>query len=131
MVSARPFVVRFGLDDFDVEAPTLLFLDPTTMVPLAKDALPRGFVLNDQRVAQPVLLDDHPLYKRSFLCLRGTREYHNHPQHSGDDWFLYRRYMGLLHAIDLVLRTMIDRTHARLLFLGNALQVRWELEVPL
>jgi len=25
-----------------------------------------------------------------FFCIRGIREYHNHPYHTGDAWLLYR-----------------------------------------
>lgn len=39
-------------------------------------------------INQNVLLQDNK--KDLFFCLRGIKEYHEHPQHSGDSWFLYR-----------------------------------------
>lgn len=39
-------------------------------------------------INQNILLEDNR--KQLFFCLRGIKEYHEHPQHNGDSWFLYR-----------------------------------------
>jgi len=28
----------------------------------------------------------HPVTNRPFICMRGSREYHTHPSHTGDHW---------------------------------------------
>ena len=55
-----------------------------------------------------LLVDQHPITGRPFLCVPGTREYHSHPQHSGDDWLLHRSTGAgrLIPLCDLLWRTM-------------------------
>lgn len=37
----------------------------------------------------------HPQTNRPFVCMRGSREYHTHPQHVGDLWANYRGQPGM------------------------------------
>ena len=37
-----------------------------------------------------LFINGHPETGHVFLCKPGVREYHTHPEHSGDDWLLYR-----------------------------------------
>jgi hypothetical protein len=79
--------VRIDFTNYDLWAPSVRFIDartrepaaPTVRAPFMTDAGPRD-----------ALVDGHPETGRPFLCLPGIREYHNHPQHTGDDWLLHR-----------------------------------------
>ncbi len=115
----RPPAIAFGaLIDFanyDFWAPSVRLVDPFTQVPYRGKDLPTRLVravplpgvnaadLNPQAagIAQPQPLmqfygdDDIP-----FLCLPGVREYHTHPAHTGDAWFIHRaKGEGTLHFI--------------------------------
>lgn len=79
--------IALRYDNYDLWPPSLTFIDPLTGVPAAPpvaalDRIDNGEVRN-------VLLG-HPTTRQPFLCLPGLREYHEHPQHSGDDWLLHR-----------------------------------------
>ena len=51
------------------------------------------------QIRQQDLLQGEP-DKIPFLCVRGIKEYHDHPAHSGDSWFLHRNNgEGTLHYI--------------------------------
>ena len=40
--------------------------------------------------AHNLVIDSHPVTNRPFFCIPGIRQYHDHPQHSGDSWLLHR-----------------------------------------
>jgi len=97
--------IRLDYTNYDLWPPSLLFIDPHTGAPVmppvrALDEI--GGEVND------ALIDGHPDTGLPFLCLPGLREYHSHPQHSGDDWLLHRRNgAGNLHVVcDRVWRRM-------------------------
>lgn len=99
--------VRFDYTDFDVYPPSVRFIDPRTgddRLPMTRALMPTPEGPRD------LLINEHPEHKRAFLCVPGTREYHNHPQHSGDLWLLHRGSgAGCLAPLcDLVWRTMAD-----------------------
>ncbi|MFL5562030.1 MAG: putative metal-binding protein [Gemmatimonadaceae bacterium] len=79
--------IRLTYENYDLWAPSLTFIDPFTRRPvkphLAAVMLTPGGLRN-------VLIDAHPTTRLPFLCLPGIREYHSHPQHTGDDWLLHR-----------------------------------------
>lgn len=79
--------IRLNFDNYDLWPPSLTFIGPMT----GRPALP---VVNaperDERGEPRNVLLGHPITKQPFLCLPGLREYHSHPQHSGDDWLLHR-----------------------------------------
>lgn len=80
--------IRLDYHNFDLWPPSLTFIDPLTRDPKppvigAPDKEPDGEV-RDALIAQ------HPTTGLPFLCIAGVREYHTHPQHSGDDWLLHR-----------------------------------------
>ncbi len=86
-VPTVPVCVRIDYRNYDLWAPSVTFIDPLTRSPApppvrAFNATPSG--------PRDVLLDAHPTSGRPFLCLPGVREYHEHPQHSGDYWLLHR-----------------------------------------
>jgi hypothetical protein len=101
-----PCAVRIAYDNYDLWAPSVLFIDPLTRQP-AKPAV-SAFHASPEG-PRNVLIDAHPLSGHPFLCVPGIREYHNHPQHTGDDWLLHRETgAGSLGVIcDRIWRFMI------------------------
>lgn len=128
-LSAQAFKARFDLTDYDLRAPSLEFRDPwkeDTL--LSYSTMFRAFEYEKDRQSHLVLLDDHPTTHKPFLCLRGIREYHEHPQHSGDDWLLYRTQMSLFSIVMSLWRASIDLVHPILIPHPNGLQVQWNVE---
>lgn len=79
--------IRVTYENFDLWPPSLTFIDALTrqpVMPPVRAFLPTAEGLRD------VLINGHPETGLPFLCLPGIREYHRHPQHSGDDWLLHR-----------------------------------------
>jgi Predicted metal binding domain len=124
-LAASAFKARFDLSDYDLRAPSLSFLDPSTDTPLRYGTMFRAIEFEEQRKAHIVLLDDHPATHEPFLCLRGIREYHEHPQHSGDEWLLYRRDMSLFSIVMSLWRVSIDLIHPQIVLQPNGIQVQW------
>lgn len=131
VLAARAFGVRLSLDDYDQRAPALTFHDPWTWDLLPPDRIPLGQTVDEHGKAQLVVLNDHPETRRPFLCIRGTREYHEHPQHTGDDWAMYRGDAGLFSLLSTVWRTCVDlaRPHLVLVRPGDV-RLQWEAEAP-
>src|ERR1035441_3083876 len=84
-MAGRGFTARIDLSDYDVVAPSIEFFDPWSNQPLPFELMFRAIEFEQQRGPHAVLLPDHPITHKPFLCLRGVREYHEHPQHTGDD----------------------------------------------
>lgn len=79
--------IRLTYENYDLWAPSLTFIDAFTRQP----AMPpvRAFMsMNDG--PRDVLIDGHPETGLPFFCVAGIREYHSHPQHTGDSWLLHR-----------------------------------------
>jgi Predicted metal binding domain len=130
-LAARSFKARFDLTDFDLRAPSVDFRDPWTDEILAYETMFRALEFEKDRKAHVVILPDHPHTHKPFLCLRGIREYHEHPQHSGDDWLLYRGSMNLFSIVMSLWRVSVDLIHAHLAVQPNNLQVQWVTEEKL
>jgi hypothetical protein len=125
-LSARAFKARFDLTDYDLRAPSLVFLDPWTNQEMKYEEMFRAFEFEKTRGSHLVLLGDHPSTHRPFLCLRGIREYHEHPQHSGDEWLLYRLETNIFSIVLSVWRACIDIVTPTLV--PQAMQVQWQGE---
>jgi hypothetical protein len=80
--------VRLDYWNFDLWPPSLTFLDPLTRQPGPPPVRAPDRVSPTE--VRDALIDQHPATLQPFLCLPGIREYHTHPQHSGDDWLLHR-----------------------------------------
>jgi hypothetical protein len=95
--------IRLRFDNYDLWPPSLTFIDPRTGGPAAPVVSAPDTVNGEVR---NVLLG-HP-NGLPFLCVPGVREYHEHPQHTGDDWLLHREAgAGRLAVIcDIVWRRM-------------------------
>lgn len=79
--------VRVDYTNYDLWPPSVTFVDPRTREP-APPAVRAPHM--EAEGARDALVDGHPDTGRPFLCLPGVREYHEHPQHTGDDWLLHR-----------------------------------------
>lgn len=127
-LSARTIRTRFDLTDYDLRAPSLTFYDGWTDTKLTYATMFRAMEFEEQRQAHLVLLDDHPNTHLPFLCLRGIREYHEHPQHSGDDWLLYRTEMNLFSIVMSAWRACVDLPAPVLVLNAGATQLQWSTE---
>jgi hypothetical protein len=124
-LSASAFKAHFDLSNYDLDAPGLEFRNPWTDAPLQFNTMFRAFQFDENRKGHVVLLDDHPLTHRPFLCIRGIREYHEHPQHSGDQWLLYRGSMNMFSTVMSLWRVAIDLPRPILIPQDNGAQVQW------
>jgi hypothetical protein len=123
----RALGVRVLMDDYDQRAPSVTFRDPWTWELLPYNELSRAILVDEKGTSRVVLLDSHPATKQPFLCLRGTREYHEHPQHSGDDWMLVRGSFGLFALLSTVWRTCVENARPHLLLKPpDQVQIQWE-----
>lgn len=85
------FSVKINFTNYDYEPPSVVFLNPFTEELVRRDQVPIGFLqVNKSNPFQPVDLLQGGGNMIPFFCIPGVREYHNHPAHSGDSWFLYR-----------------------------------------
>lgn len=123
-LAGRAFGVRLGLDDFDLMPPSVTFLDPWSREPLKYEEMFRALHETESGQHMIVLQPPHPKTGLPFLCMRGVREYHEHPQHTGDDWLLYRGDLGAFSVVSTIWRTCINAVRPRLAL--NPLQVQWE-----
>lgn len=105
VVPAMPVAIRLNFANYDLWPPSLTFIDPILREPAAPLARAIELVNGEPRDALLV----HPETQAPFLCMPGVREYHAHPQHTGDDWLLHRSTgAGRLAVIcDIVWRRMI------------------------
>lgn len=97
--------VRFEFDNYDLWPPALTFIELADGTPWMP---PMRAITSTPDGPRDLLIDAHPKTLRPFLCVPGTREYHSHPQHSGDDWLLHRSSGAgrLVPLCDLLWRTM-------------------------
>lgn len=115
----KPPVIVAGVvidfTNYDLRPPSVRFVDPFTREPLmAKDLRfamlrrPQVPGATPETVAEMMLqglppqnmIQSHGPEELPFLCLPGTREYHDHPAHTGDAWLLHRRSgEGSLHFV--------------------------------
>jgi Predicted metal binding domain len=124
-LAARAFGVKISLEDFDQRAPSVVFCDPFTWEELPYEKLHRGNHIGDNGTAFNVILGGHPLTKKPFLCMRGIREYHEHPQHTGDDWMQYRKHVGLFSTLDTIWKTCVLNANPNLILQPPNIQVNW------
>lgn len=130
-LSASAFKAHFDLSNYDLDAPSLEFRDPWTDAALQYNSMFRALQFDEHRKGQIVLLDDHPITHKPFLCLRGIREYHQHPQHSGDEWLLYRNSINMFSIVMSLWRVAIDIVHPTFIIQENGAQVQWAGEEKL
>ncbi len=122
----RPAMLVFGaridFSNYDLWAPSVQLVDPFTLAPYrlreAPTRLTRAMRVTPEGAPQPAfqaanLLIAHNEEDIPFVCMPGTREYHEHPAHTGDSWLLHRG-LGegtLAHIVTVLARHGIE--HAR------------------
>ena len=100
------FGVELDFTNYDMWPPSVRFINPLTREPWPDGMVsPFPVLLNGQAVPLFLRFEEDPAtgMKRvgrpvlsqankgpAFLCMRGVREYHEHPAHSGDSWLQYR-----------------------------------------
>lgn len=119
---------RLDFTNYDMWPPSVIFVDALTGQALAQgppvgalDFRPGGSP-SDPGGPQTLLLAPHPVTQRPFICQAGIREYHTHPEHSGDDWLLHRGSgQGTLAAICEQLWLLMARTVCGVQFMAQQL----------
>lgn len=86
-MSAVVCAIRLDYSNYDVLPPSLTFIDFISGEPATPHV---GAFVPTEAGPRNVLIAAHPDTRQPFLCIPGIREYHTHPQHSGDDWLLHR-----------------------------------------
>lgn len=104
-IPAMAACVRFEFTNYDLWAPSVEFINPFTGDYAAP---PVQAIIDSDEGPRDLIVHSHPDTNRPFFCVPGTRQYHDHPQHSGDSWLLHRRAgEGRLATIcDRIWRTM-------------------------
>jgi hypothetical protein len=109
--NVRPAHLLFGVHldftNYDIWPPSLKFADPLSREPwpngmstpvtvvLGGAIMPLFLRFRSDALNPSVLIPEHAVICQAntgpaFLCMRGIREYHEHPAHSGDSWLQYR-----------------------------------------
>lgn len=107
----QPSPVLFGalLDftNYDAEPPSVRVIHPWTQAPLHAAECPTPLpVLDDPQKPRFLLQAWTASEDIPFVCTPGVREYHRHPGHTGDSWWLRRgRGEGTLPHVLEVLTT--------------------------
>jgi hypothetical protein len=129
-VPAMTASVRIDFSDYDLQAPSVEFIDPAS----GEFAQPPVQALIDtDEGPRNLVVQMHPDTGRPFFCVPGIREYHRHPQHAGDSWLLHRASgAGSLATIcDRIWRSMARSLlgiHMQLQTLPTGLQLELRLQ---
>jgi hypothetical protein len=97
--------IRLDFSNYDLWPPSVVFIDLFSGQPCLPHV--RALITTPDG-PRDLLVNGHPETRLPFLCVPGTREYHAHPQHTGDHWLLHRRMgAGALATIsDRIWRSM-------------------------
>lgn len=79
--------VRLDYSNYDLWPPAVEFIDPASGE-FAPPPVPA--IVPTPEGPRNLLVGSHPETRRPFFCVPGVRQYHEHPQHSGDSWLLHR-----------------------------------------
>jgi hypothetical protein len=95
----HPVAVLFGVEldfsNYDLWPPSVTLVDPFTREPYTNKTLPAGLGFprlteDEPPKLQNLLQPSEDPEGKPFICIPGTREYHQHPYHTGDSWLLHR-----------------------------------------
>lgn len=116
-IPAMTACVRIDFANFDLEPPSVEFIDPFTG---DYTSPPVQALVDTDEGPRDLVVHSHPDTNRPFFCVPGIRQYHDHPQHSGDSWLLHREtHEGSLATIcDRIWRAMVRN------LLGVSIQVQ-------
>lgn len=114
--------IRLEYDNYDLWPPSLTFIDIFTGRP-ADSPLPAAWIDGPDGPRNVLIRDAHG---KQFICFPGTREFHDHPDHDGDSWELYRA------AGHGRLAVVCDRVYSTLtaLIAGVQIQMQTSLVYP-
>lgn len=93
------FAVKINFDNYDFHPLSVTFVNPFTFDPVMDiNQLPTHFfrkigILPTGAPQRQALLQGYT-GTPPFICIAGVREYHDHPAHTGDSWFLHRKIGG-------------------------------------
>ena len=68
--------LRLLCNDWNERPPSVVFLDAQGQAVSSIERDPSGVFNNSS----------HPVTGKPFICMKGVREYHTHPSHTGDAW---------------------------------------------
>lgn len=128
------FAVKINFSNYDVEPPSVVFINPFTEQIVKREQIPIAFIqVNQVNLFQPQDLLQGMGDITPFFCIPGIKEYHDHPAHSGDSWFLYRkRGEGeLLFILDQLYNHSIPMSAGfQVNVLAQAMRIQQELKLP-
>lgn len=92
------FCVKIDYTNWDIEPPSVQFIDPFNREPLLRrdlsikliQVLPQVKSINGINPQQQMDLLQGLPDQPPFICMPGVKQYHDHLWHSGDSWWLYR-----------------------------------------
>lgn len=87
---ALVFAVKINFLNYDAEPLSVQFVDPLSFRPLMTNQVGTSLPRKLENSPQPQQLLQAELDNIPFFCIPGVREYHAHPFHNGDSWFLHR-----------------------------------------
>lgn len=105
------FTVRINFTNYDLEPLSISFINPLNGELVKANQMLTHFqrkLVNERKEQtgiQPLIQSETP-DGIPFFCIPGVREYHNHPAHTGDSWFLHRQIGG-----EGSLNYLIDKLH--------------------
>lgn len=101
--------IEFDYTNYDLEPPSLTFIDPFTGGPGAP-YLPIVHVDQETKSAQALVPGPHPATGLPFLCIQGTWEYHSHMEHTNEPWLgeLRRNRAGSLAVLASRVASALD-----------------------
>lgn len=85
------FAVKINFDNYDVQPLSVQFVHPLTLAPVLSSQMHTHLPRKLEGSPQPQFLLQAHRDEQPFFCIPGVREYHDHPYHTGDSWFLYRK----------------------------------------
>jgi hypothetical protein len=88
LLAAMSACVRIDFSNFDLWPPSVEFIDPFSGEYAAP---PVQALIDTDEGPRDLVVHSHPESGRPFFCVPGIRQYHEHPQHSGDSWLLHRQ----------------------------------------
>lgn len=88
--------VRLDYENYDLWPPSFTFIDVFSRE-ASEPLLAQALIMSETGPRNVLLRNGEG---KAFLCVPGTREFHDHPQHSGEPWALFRsRKMGSIAVI--------------------------------
>jgi hypothetical protein len=96
--TTRDLVAHFDCTDYDGQPPTL------ELRTAAREPLP--FSQWPKELAGGGIVANHPKYKRPFICRRGLREFHTHPEHEDQPWDRFRESLTLPQLVIEILEDL-------------------------